>query len=319
MGPAGRLRFPVRREVSGPGDRLLFGLCAAAALVAVVVLADIAYQMIHSSHLALSTFGLGFLGSKDWNVTHNQLGAATMLYGTAVTSFFALALAAPLGLGIAIYLAMIAPARVRAVIGPMIEMLAAVPSVIYGFWGLVVLIPILTHVENGIHSVFGFIPLFGSPSPTERTIFAAIIVLVLMILPIISSLSRDLFLTVPRDLIDGAAALGATRWEIIRGIVLPSTVSGVTAASVLALGRALGEAIAVSLVIGDATTLHANLFEPASTLAGRIATEFPSASTRLETASLYYAGVMLLVISLITSLLARVIATRFDVQRALAR
>jgi phosphate transport system permease protein len=146
-----------------------------------------------------------------------------------------------------------------------------------------------------------------------------VIVLSLMILPIISSLSRDLFLTVPQDLTDGAAALGATRWEVIRGIVLPSTLSGVTAASVLALGRALGEAIAVLFVVGDATAIHASIFSGAATLAERIANQFPATSTTLQRSSLFYLGLILLVMTLFTSLAARVITTRFDVQRAMAR
>ena len=288
-------------------------------MLAVVTLADISYQLINNARPAISKFGVGFLGHQTWEVNINQFGAATLLFGTVVTSFAALAIAAPLGIGIALYLALIAPVRIRAIVGPMVEMLASVPSIVVGFWGVIVLIPLLAPVENDIHSALGFIPLFGDPDPTRRTIFAAVIVLTLMILPIIASLSRDLFLTVPRDLTDGAAALGATRWEVIRGIVLPSTVSGVTAASVLALGRALGEAIAVASVIGDTGTVAPNLFAPGSTLAERIAIEVPSVQTKLQLQALFYAGVLLLVISLLTSLIARAISSRFDVSRALAR
>jgi phosphate transport system permease protein len=170
-----------------------------------------------------------------------------------------------------------------------------------------------------LHSALGFIPLFGAPQTTGISVFTAGLVLTLMILPIISSLSRDLFLTVPTELKEGAEALGATRWEVIRGIVLPSTASGVTAATVLALGRALGEAIAVSLVIGDSNGLHASLFQPGSTLAERIANQFQNPVNKLHLASMFYAGLILLVIGLMTSLGARVIGRRFDVQRALAR
>lgn len=302
----------------GIGDRVLYGLCAAAGLLAVLTLADVIYQLVANSGQATSRFGLGFLGHQNWAVHFNAFGAAALIYGTLLTSFLALAIAAPLGIGIAVYLAMIARPRVRAVIGPVVEMLAAVPSVIFGFWGIFVLVPFIQHLEPGLHSALGFIPLFGDPQPVGISIFAAVIVLALMILPIISSLSRDLFLTVPTDLTDGAAALGATRWEVIRGIVLPTTLSGVTAASVLALGRALGEAIAVSLVIGDVTAIHASIFSGASTLAERIAVQFPSTATNLQRSSLFYAGLILLVITLLTSLAARAITTRFDVQRALA-
>jgi phosphate transport system permease protein len=242
-----------------------------------------------------------------------------MIYGTAVSSAMALAIATPLGIAIAIYLAMIAPAAVRRIVGPLVEMLAAVPSIIFGLWGVLVLAPFIQHLEPGLHSALGFIPLFGAPQTTGISVFTAGIVLSLMILPIISSLSRDLFLTVPRELTEGAEALGATRWEIIRGIVLPTTVSGVTAATVLGLGRALGEAIAVSLVIGDANGIHASLFQPGATLAERIANQFQSPVNSLHLASMFYAGLILLVIGLMTSLGARAIAGRFDVQRALAR
>jgi phosphate transport system permease protein len=308
-----------RRPAAGAGDRVLHGLCAAAGLVAMLTLSDVIYQLISNSQTATSRFGAGFLVHQTWAVHFNTFGAAALIYGTLLTSLLALALAAPLGIAIAIYLAMIAPPRVRAVVGPMVEMLAAVPSVIFGFWGFFVLVPVIQHLEPGLHSVLGFIPLFGTPQPVGISIFAAVIVLALMILPIVSSLSRDLFLTVPNELTDGAAALGATRWEVIRGIVLPSTLSGMTAASVLALGRALGEAIAVSLVIGDVTAIHASVFSGASTLAERIATQFPATSTHLQRSSLFYAGLILLVITLITSLAARMIISRFSVQRALTQ
>lgn len=321
MGLRGWLMPAERRANAGGGlgDRLLYAVCAAAGLVVLITLADIIYQLASNSGLSISKFGLGFLVHQNWAVHFNQFGAAALLYGTAITSFLALALAAPLGIAIAIYLAMIAPPRVRAIIGPVVEMLAAVPSIIFGFWGAYVLVPFIQHLEPSLHSALGFIPLFGTPQPVGFGIFAAVIVLTLMILPIISSLSRDLFLTVPRDLIDGAAALGATRWEVIRGIVLPSTLSGVIAACVLALGRALGEAIAVLFVISDLTAIHVSLFSGAATLAERIANQFPAINTNLQRSSLFYAALILLVITLLTSLAARLIATRFDVQRAMAR
>ena len=198
-------------------------------------------------------------------------------------------------------------------------MLAAVPSIIYGFWGVIVLAPFIQKIEPGLHSALGFIPLFGPPQTTGISVFTAGLVLTLMILPIVASLCRDLFLTVPTELKEGAEALGATRWEVIRGIVLPSTISGVSAATVLGLGRALGEAIAVSLVIGDANGIHTSLFQPGSTLAERIANQFPSPDNPLHTASMFYAGLLLLLICLLTSLGARAIAGRFDVERRYAR
>lgn len=291
---------------------MLAAMCSAAGLIVVLILADVLYQLVVNAGPAYSKFGLGFLVHQNWVVNLNVEGAAALIFGTVVTSLLALAIAAPLGVSIAIYLAMIAPPRVRAVVGPIVEMLAAVPSIIFGFWGVFILVPFILHLEPGLHSILGFIPLFGTPQHVGLSIFAAAIVLALMILPIISSLSRDLFLTVPRDLTDGAAALGATRWEVIRGIVLPTTFSGVTAASVLALGRALGEAVAVSFIIGSVAQIHASIFEPGGTMAAWIATQFPGRSAALQTASLFYLGLILCVMTLLTSLVARRIVSRFS-------
>jgi phosphate transport system permease protein len=225
----------------------------------------------------------------------------------------AIVLATPLGIAIGLYLSMIAPARLRAVVGPLVEMLAAVPSIIYGFWGLVVLVPFVDKLEPGLHSALGFIPLFGPASPVGISVFAAGLVLTVMILPIISALSRDLFLTVPSELKEGAEALGATRWEVIRGIVLPTTISGCTAAVVLGLGRALGEAIAVAFVIGDGPGANTSLFATGSTLAERIANQFQGAVNPLHQAAMFYAGLVLVIIGMLTSVAARAIAGRFDV------
>ncbi|MBV9335369.1 MAG: phosphate ABC transporter permease subunit PstC, partial [Solirubrobacterales bacterium] len=276
--PAGRI-----------GDWALFGLCAGAALLTVVTLGALIYQLITNAQPAISRLGLGFLVHQTWAPNKSQFGAAALIYGTVVSSLFAVALAGPLGVAIALYLSMVAPPAVRAVIGPVIEMLAAVPSVIMGFWGVVVLAPFLqAHVEPALHSALGFIPLFGAPQPTGLSMFTAGVILTLMILPIVASLSRDLFLTVPRELREGAEALGATRWEVIRGVVLPSTASGVAATTVLALGRALGEAIAVYQVIGNLIQAKASLFVPASTLASRITLDFQSPDNKLHISAIFY-------------------------------
>jgi len=301
------------------GDLVLYGLCALAGLVVLATLVEVVYQLIGNSNLAIGHFGLGFLGHQEWNPHFGRLGAATLIYGTVVSSLMALVIAGPLGLSIAIYLAMLASPRVRSVVGPLVEMLAAVPSIIYGLWGLVVLVPFIHSIEPGLHNVLGWIPLFGPPQTTGFSIFTGGLVLTFMILPIISALSRDLFLTVPRELREGAMALGATQWEVIRGVVLPSTISGVSAAMVLALGRALGEAIALSFIVGDVSQINVSLFAPGATLAERMANEFLGTSSNLELAALWYCGLILLVIGLITSLLARLIARRFDVERAYAR
>jgi phosphate transport system permease protein len=299
---------------------MLFALCALAGLLTVAVLAEIVYQVIHGASPSISRFGLGFVGHSRWAPNFGVFGAAAAVYGTAISSLIALALATPLGISIGLYLSMIAPSAVRAIVGPLVEMLTAIPSVIIGFWGVAVLAPFAAnHLEPILHSVFGFIPLFGSPQSNGLSIFTAGIGLTLMVLPIIAALSRDLFLTVPRDLTEGAEALGATRWEVIRGVVLPTTVSGVAAATVLGLGRALGEAIAVTQMIGDGAGIPNSLFLPGVSLASRIANEFNTPENAFHIPSLFYLALILLVIGLVTSLLARWIAGRFDVQRALAR
>jgi phosphate transport system permease protein len=310
----------IRRTPGAVGDRVLHGLCALAGLVAVFLLVETVYQLTKGASPSISAFGLGFLAHAAWVPNHNLFGAAGAIYGTALSSLMALIVATPLGIAIGLYLSMMAPPGVRTVIGPLVEMLAAIPSVIVGFWGVDVLAPFVTHhVEPALHEALGFIPWFGAPQTTGLSVFTAGLGLALMILPIIAALSRDLFLTVPRDLQDGAAALGATRWEIIRGVVLPTTVSGVAAAAVLGLGRALGEAIAVLQMIGDGTGIHRSLFLPGISLASRIANEFQSPEGKLDVPSLFYLALILLAIGLTASVLARVIAGRFDVQRTLAR
>ncbi|MGN6869592.1 MAG: phosphate ABC transporter permease subunit PstC [Solirubrobacteraceae bacterium] len=296
---------------------MLFALCALAGVLVVLTLLDVVYQVAHNAQPAISRFGLGFLVHTEWRPNVNIEGAGALIYGTAVSSGIAIVLATPLGIAIGLFLSLMAPRRVSAFVGPLVEMLAAVPSIIYGFWGLVVLVPFIDSLEPGLHSALGFIPLFGRPSTIGISMLTAGIVLTVMILPIISALSRDLFLTVPQELKDGAAALGATEWEIIRGIVLPSTASGVGAAVILGLGRALGEAIAVSFVIGDVNRIKGSFFQPAGALAERIANQFPGALNTIHTASMFYCGLILVAIGMVTSIAARAIASRFDVNRTI--
>jgi phosphate transport system permease protein len=298
---------------------VLLGLCAFAGLLCVFVLVEVVYQVISGAQPAISRFGLSFIGDSAWAPNFGVFGAAAAIYGTVVSSFMALLIATPLGIAIGLYLSMMAPRAVRAVVGPLVEMLAAIPSVIVGFWGVAVLAPFAAqHLEPFLHDVFGFIPLFGAPQPSGLSVFTAGLGLTLMVLPIIAALSRDLFLTVPVELREGAEALGATRWEMIRGVVLPTTASGVAAATVLGLGRALGEAIAVTQMIGDGAGIHTSLFLPGVSLASRIANEFNTPEHKLHIPSLFYLALILLVIGLTTSLIARWISRRFDVNRTLA-
>jgi phosphate transport system permease protein len=299
---------------------VLYALCAVAVLLAVVTMLAIGYQLVDGARLAMSRYGLGFLTGATWQPNFGRFGAATLLYGTAASSLMALLLATPIGISIGLYLSMLAARQVRGVVGPLVEMLAAIPSVILGFWGILVLGPFLhEHLEPALHGALGFLPIFGPAETTGSSVFNAGLILTIMVVPIIASISRDLFLTVPRELQDGATALGATRWEVVRGIVLPSAASGVAAAAFLGLGRALGEAIAVTQVIGAGNAFHASLFQTGDSLASRIADQFQSADTKLHLAALFYLGVVLLAIGLVTNVAAQLIGRRFDVQRLLAR
>jgi phosphate transport system permease protein len=305
-----------RRSSTSVGDGILYGMCLLAAVLAVVVIVLIAYEVLAGAQPSISRFGVGFVWHAVWRPNFYVFGAGSFLFGTVVSSGLALVVAAPIGIAIGLYLSLLAPRTVRGVISPLVEMIAAIPTVILGFWGILVLGPFLArNVEPWLHRNLGFIPLFGPAQTTGSSVFNATIILTIMIIPIVASLSRDLFLSVPRDLQDGAAALGATRWETIRGIVLPSTASGVTAAAFLGLGRALGEAIAVTQVIGGGNAIHGSLFRTGDTLASRIALQFTGAENALQTASLFYLALMLLVIGLATNLLAQVIARRFGNSR----
>lgn len=309
---AGRMS-PLRKRLDLVGDRVLFGVCALAALIAAATIVLVGYQIVHGASPALSKFGFAFVYETTWQPNFGEFGAGTLLFGTAVTSAFALLLGAPIAIAIGLFLTLLAPRGVRGVVGPLVELLAAIPSVILGFWGLLVLAPFVqAHVEPFLHDTLGFLPIFGTPETTGLSIFTASLILTIMVLPIIASISRDLFQSVPRELQDGASALGATRWEVVRGIVLPTTSSGVVAACILGLGRALGEAIAVSQVIGAGSTIQSSLFKSGDTLASRIALQFPGALTELHQASLYYCALILLVISLVANLAASWIGRRFS-------
>jgi phosphate transport system permease protein len=322
MSVAARTRPSARpREPFGDraGDWVIRALCVLACLVALVTMVDIAYKVITGAHLAIAKFGLHFLTTSEWKANFDRFGAVTLLYGTAVTSAIALVLAVPIGISIGLYLSLLAPQRLRGVIGPLVEMLAAIPSVILGLWGIIVLAPAVRDAEPWLHRTLGFIPLFGPPQTAGSSVFTAALILTIMVIPIIASISRDLFLTVPQELKDGAIALGATQWEVVRGVILPSTLSGVVSAALLGLGRALGEAIAVAQVIGAGNLVHASVFETGDTMASRIALQFPGALTRLHFAALFYLAVILLALGLISNLAAQLIARRFGPERALTR
>ena len=285
------------------GDRVMRGLCVFGALLAVLTLADVVYQVIKGAQPAFTKFGLHFLTRSDWAPNLGHFGALPMLVGTAETAAIAMIIAVPLALAIALYLALMAPKAVRTIVGPLIEMLAAIPSVILGFWGILIFAPVMHNtVEPALHSVLGFIPIFGAPQTTGLSVFTAGVVLTIMVVPIIASLSRDLFLSVPQEQRDGAEALGCTKWEVIRGVILPSTFSGVSAAIMLGLGRALGEAVVLATLMGSGSKAYVNLFQTGNSLAARIVNEIQYIETPLQRASLFYLALILLAIGLVVNL-----------------
>jgi phosphate transport system permease protein len=295
------------------GDLLLQLVAGLAALASVALVGAIVWKVIDGAWPSVDAFGLSFVWHIAWNpvLGHELYGAGSFLFGTAVTSLLALALAAPLAIGIALYLTELAPRFLRGPVTALVETLAAIPSVVMGLWGILVLGPLLRdHVEPALHDALGFIPLFGEPSSSGSSLFTAIIVLTIMILPIVASITRELFLGVPRELREGALALGTTRWEMIRGVVFPYARGGIAAAMILGLGRAIGEAIAVTQVAGGGVFIHWNLFSTGDTLASKIAASYQGATTKIQIASLIYLGLILLVFSLLMNVAAQWIVRR---------
>ena len=290
-------------------NRAVKWLARIGGVVVFMAMFAIAYQVIEGATLAFDKFGFAFLGHKLWLPSANQFGAYPFIYGTLVTGVLSIIMATILGVAIGLFLSLMAPRGVAAVIGPLVEMLAAIPSVVLGLLGIYLMAPFISaHVEPIFHAVLGFLPFFGEPQPVGNSLFTASLVLTIMVVPIIAALTRDLFLTVPLELRDGAEALGMTRWEMIRGVVLPTTSSGVIAACVLGFGRAIGEAIAVSQVVGNVSLAPINLFLPGNTIASVLATQFASPVSNLHTSSLFYLAAILFVLEVIVNLTARQIA-----------
>ena len=278
---------------------------AGGALVFLTLIA-VVYQILSSASMAFNKFGIGFIGHRPWVPAANEFGGFTFVYGTLVTGIGSLILSTLLGISIGLFLALMAPRRVAMVVGPLVEMLAAIPSVVIGLIGIYLISPfIVSDIEPWVHSAFGWIPIFGTPGTVGNSLFAAILVLTIMVVPIIAALTRDLFLTVPQELRDGAEALGATRFEMIRAVVLPTTRSGISAACVLGFGRAIGEAIAVSQVVGGVPVAPLNLFAGGHTIGAEMADALPGSISPLNTSSLFYLAALLLVLGLGTNIAAQ--------------
>ena len=298
------------------GEPAFRAVCGLAGLLSLALLVWIAETVFDKSGTAFSKFGLAFVGHETWNPVTNQFGAAAFIYGTFVSSVIALIIATPTAILIAIYLTELAPRFIRRPVAILVELLAAIPSVILGLWGIIILGPFLAgHFEPFLNSFLGWIPLFAGAYSPYGMLNAALI-LTIMALPIVTSITREVFRTTPSELKEGAYALGSTRWEMVRMTVLPLARPGIVGAVILGLGRALGEAIAVTQVIGNATQIKASLFAPAGTLASQIASQYQSANPGLGQSSLIYLAAILLVISLLVNIAARLIVGRFSAASA---
>ncbi len=260
---------------------------------------------------AIEKFGGEFLFSTNWNPVDDEYGALPQLYGTLITSLIALILAAPIGLGVAIFLSEdFLPNRLQLALVFLVELLAAIPSVVYGLWGIFVLVPILKELGIWLHSNFNWIPIFSSPpSATGLGIFPSGVVLTIMILPTIASLSRDALNSLPPDLRQASLGLGATRWETIIQILVPAAFSGIVGAIMLALGRALGETMAVTMIIGNANKISPSILTASNTVASLLANQFAEAD-KLQISALMYAALMLFFMTLVVNILAEVLIRR---------
>jgi phosphate transport system permease protein len=301
------------------GDRPWRGLLIASAVLVVALLIGLAILLWNSSAAARQTFGWAFLKptlDSSWNPVTDEFDAWPFIYGTLITSFVALILAVPMSLGIAVFLSELAPDWLRIPLGWMVELLAAIPSVIYGLWGIFVFLPIVVAPLGEILArVFGGLPLLGvlfaGPVPQSgASRLAAALILAIMVLPTIAAVSRDVFRAIPNSQREAALALGATQWEMIFQVLIPYGMSGVLGAIILGLGRALGETMAVTMVIGNSLEGSASLLRPGYSMSSVIANEFAEAVTKLHTQALIEVGLVLFVITLILNALARLLVWR---------
>ncbi|MBD2468644.1 phosphate ABC transporter permease subunit PstC [Nostoc sp. FACHB-145] len=298
-----------RSEIGKSLDRGFIWLTRIFALAVAATLLWIAIQVTISAWPAIQKFGVGFLAKSTWNPVNDEYGVLPQVYGTLVSSFIGLLIAVPIGVGTAVLLSEnFLPAKIRLVLVFLVELLAAIPSVVYGVWGIFVLIPILNNLGKWLNQSLGWIPLFSTP-PTGPGMLAAGIILAIMTLPIITAISRDALISLPSSLRQASIGLGATRWETIFQIIIPAAFSGIVSAVMLALGRAMGETMAVTMLIGNSNNISLSLLAPANTISSLLANQFAEASG-LQIAALMYAALVLFVLTLIVNILAELIVIR---------
>lgn len=294
-----------RRRWPGLPDRLFEGVVLIAALSVLAILALIAYELLERSQLSMEQFGWKFFSGRNWDPVAGEFGALPFIFGTLISSLIALVLAVPFGVGVAIFLTDVCPRPLRNSIAYMVELLAAIPSVIYGLWGIFVLAPLMRqHVQPWLKSYFGWTGLFEGPAYGIGMLTAGII-LAVMIVPFISSITREVILAVPISQREAVVALGSTRWEMLRIAVLRNARAGIFGGIILALGRALGETMAVTMLIGNRPEISKSLFDPAYTMASVIANEFAEATEDLYLSSLMEIGLALFLVTVIVNLFAQ--------------
>lgn len=303
------LEIKQRSEIDKSLDRGFIWLTRIFALAIAATLLWIALQVAIGAWPAIQEFGSGFLVKSSWNPVNDEYGVLPAVYGTIVSSFIGLLLAVPIGVGTAVLLSEnFLPSQVRLVLVFLVELLAAIPSVVYGVWGIFVLIPILTNLGKWLHTYLGWIPFFSTP-PTGPGMLPAGVILAIMTLPIITAISRDALISLPPTLRQAAIGLGATRWETIVQILIPAAFSGIVSAVMLALGRAMGETMAVTMLIGNSNNINISLLAPSNTISSLLANQFSEASG-LQVAALMYAALVLFFLTLVVNILAEFIVLR---------
>jgi phosphate transport system permease protein len=300
------------------GDNFFRRLTESAALIVLLLLGGVIVSLIQGSVPAFRAFGFGFFTTEIWNPVTEKFGAGAAIYGTLVTSAIAMAIAVPIGIGIAIFLTELCPPALRRPIGVAIELLAGIPSIIYGIWGLFVFAPFMQeYVQPGLIALFGNVPIMSSifaGPPYGIGMLTSALILAIMVLPFVTSISRDVFETVPPMLKESAYGIGCTTWEVVRNIVIPYTRVGVIGGVMLGLGRALGETMAVTFVIGNAHKISASLIAPGTTISATIANEFTEAVGDVYTSSLIALGLILFMITFVVLAIARIMLMRLDVK-----
>ena len=297
-------------------DRIFHHLTRTAAIIVLIILGGVIVSLFRGALPAIKTFGFGFFTSQAWNPVNDNFGALPAMYGTIVTSIIAILIAVPVGLGVATFLTELCPHPLRRPIGVAIELLAGIPSIIYGIWGLFVFAPFVqTHVQPALIAGFAGVPmlssLFAGP-PYGIGVLTASFILAIMVLPFIASISRDVFETVPTVLKEAATGIGCTTWEMMRHVVLPYSRVGVVGGVMLALGRALGETMAVTFVIGNAHKVSPSLLAPGTTISATIANEFTEAVGNIYTSALIELGLILFLITFMVLAVARYMLMRLE-------